>query len=143
MYLIASVRPSVCPSDLSQLNCLTYDLDISPQSLSKCQIVVRMQSIRFHFFTFSILFWKIICSLMVKILHTKDAKAFEMNRKAFEMNRLAVGRSARAQQAHKVDNRIDQLHKVDNRIDQLMALYKTDTDTQNLSRRSIVLFRSR
>ncbi len=36
------------------------------------------------------------------------------------MNRLAVGRSARAQQAHKVDNRIDQL----------MALYQTDTDTQ-------------
>ncbi len=46
------------------------------------------------------------------------------------MNRLAVGRSARAQQAHKVDNRIDQLHKVDNRIDRLMALHKTDTETQ-------------
>ncbi len=36
------------------------------------------------------------------------------------MNRLAVGRSARAQQAHKVDNTIDRL----------MALHKTDTDTQ-------------
>ena len=36
------------------------------------------------------------------------------------MNRLAVGRSARAQQAHKVDNRIDRLHKIDNRFDRLM-----------------------
>ncbi len=35
------------------------------------------------------------------------------------MNRLAVGQSARAQQAHKVDNRIDWL----------MVLAKTDTDT--------------
>ncbi len=39
------------------------------------------------------------------------------------MNRLAVGRSARAQQAHKVDNRIDQLHKIDNRFDRLMDVY--------------------
>ncbi len=46
------------------------------------------------------------------------------------MNRLAVGRSARAQQAHKVDNRIDLLHKVDNRFDRLRALHKIDTDTQ-------------
>ncbi len=37
-----------------------------------------------------------------------------------EMNRLAVGRSARAQQAHKVNNRINWL----------MSLLKTDTDTQ-------------
>ena len=36
------------------------------------------------------------------------------------MNRLAVGRSARAQQAHKVNNRINWL----------MPLLKTDTDTQ-------------
>ncbi len=36
------------------------------------------------------------------------------------MNRLAVGRSARAQQAHKVNNRINWL----------MPLHKTDTDTQ-------------
>ncbi len=35
------------------------------------------------------------------------------------MNRLAVGRSARAQQAHKVINRINWL----------MSLLKTDTDT--------------
>ena len=41
-----------------------------------------------------------------------------------EMNRLAVGWSARAQQAHKVDNRIDRLHKVDNRFDRLRALHK-------------------
>ncbi len=41
-----------------------------------------------------------------------------------QMNRLAVDRSARAQQAHKVDNRIDRLHKVENRIDRLMALHK-------------------
>ena len=38
------------------------------------------------------------------------------------MNRLAVSRSARAQQAHKVDNRIDRL----------LALHKTDTDTQRI-----------
>ncbi len=43
-----------------------------------------------------------------------------MSRSANVMNRLAVGRSARAQQAHKVDNRIDRL----------MVLHKTDTDTQ-------------
>ena len=49
---------------------------------------------------------------------------------SYEMNRLALGRSARAQQAHKVDNRIDRLHKVDNRFDRLRALHKTDTDTQ-------------
>ncbi len=36
------------------------------------------------------------------------------------MNRLAVGRSARAQQAHKVNNSINWL----------MSLLKTDTDTQ-------------
>ncbi len=47
------------------------------------------------------------------------------------MNRLAVGQSARAQQAHKVDNRIDRLHKDDNRFDRLRALHKTDTDTQS------------
>ncbi len=41
------------------------------------------------------------------------------------MNKLAVGWSARAQQAHKVDHRIDRLHKVDNRIDWPMALLKT------------------
>ncbi len=44
------------------------------------------------------------------------------------MNRLAVGRSARAQQAHKVDNRIDQLHKVDNRIGSEFC-YAQDTHT--------------
>ncbi len=27
MYLVASVRTSVCPSAISQLNCLTYNLD--------------------------------------------------------------------------------------------------------------------
>ena len=43
------------------------------------------------------------------------------------MNRLVVGRSARAQQAHKVDNRIDRL----------MALHKTDKD---LSSKPIVLW---
>ncbi len=36
------------------------------------------------------------------------------------MNRLAVSRSARAQKAHKVNNRINRL----------MHLHKTDTDTQ-------------
>ncbi len=36
------------------------------------------------------------------------------------MNRLAVGRSARAQQAHNVNNRINRL----------MPLHKTDADTQ-------------
>ncbi len=40
------------------------------------------------------------------------------------MNRLAVGQSARPQQAHKVDNRIDRLHKVDNRFDRLRDLHK-------------------
>ncbi len=49
------------------------------------------------------------------------------------MNRLAVVRSARAQQAHKVNNRINWL----------MPFLKTDTDTQNRSTRSEVLFRSR
>ncbi len=52
------------------------------------------------------------------------------------MNRLAVGWSARAQQAHKVDNRIDRLRKVDNRFERLRALHKTDTDTQFRSRQT-------
>ena len=39
------------------------------------------------------------------------------------MNRLAVGRSARSQQADKVDNRINWL----------MDLHKTDADTQTIT----------
>ncbi len=50
------------------------------------------------------------------------------------MNRLAVGWSARAQQAHKLNNRINWL----------MPLLKTDTDTQtNGSTSYKVLFWSR
>ncbi len=54
------------------------------------------------------------------------------------MNRLAVGRSARAQQAHNVDNRIDRLHKVDNRIDWLMALHKKGGKQQDARRRCLL-----
>ena len=61
------------------------------------------------------------CTLAKKLLYHSGPATINgmrwisyIHSKKLLMNRLAVGRSARAQQAHEVDNRIDRLHKVDN-----------------------------